>query len=82
MSLPKGETGEIKRQRKTYSPEFKGRLAIEAIRGFKTINELAAEYGVHPNQNGCTSRSAISRWSLTGWKKTVHKSGLHGPAGG
>lgn len=40
----------MKTQRKTYSAEFKGRLAIEAIRGFKTINELAAEYGVHPNQ--------------------------------
>lgn len=40
----------MKTQRKTYSAEFKGRLAIEAIRGFKTMNELAAEYGVHPNQ--------------------------------
>lgn len=40
----------MKAQRKTYSAEFKGRIAVEAIRGFKTINELAAEYGVHPNQ--------------------------------
>ena len=40
----------MKTQRKTHSAEFKGRLAVEAIRGFKTINELAAEYGVHPNQ--------------------------------
>lgn len=40
----------MKTQRKTYSAEFKGKLALEAIRGFKTINELAAEYGIHPNQ--------------------------------
>ena len=37
-------------QRKTYSAEFKSKIAVEAIRGFKTINELAAEYGVHPHQ--------------------------------
>jgi transposase-like protein len=37
-------------QRKTYSAEFKSKVAIEAIRGFHTINELAAQYGVHPHQ--------------------------------
>jgi len=37
-------------QRKTYSAEFKSKVAVEAIRGFKTINELASEYGVHPHQ--------------------------------
>ncbi len=40
----------MKTQRKSYSAEFKGKVAVEAIRGFSTINELAAEYGVHPNQ--------------------------------
>ena len=37
-------------QRKTYSAEFKSKIALEAIRGFKMINELAAEYGIHPHQ--------------------------------
>jgi transposase-like protein len=37
-------------QRKSYSAEFKSKVAVEAIRGFHTINELAAEYGVHPHQ--------------------------------
>ena len=40
----------MKTQRKTYSAEFKGKIAVEAIRGFKTINELASEYGMHPHQ--------------------------------
>jgi len=44
------EKRHMKTQRKTYSAEFKGKVAIEAIRGFHTINELAAEYGVHPHQ--------------------------------
>ena len=37
-------------QRKRYSAEFKARMAFEALKGEKTINELASEYGVHPTQ--------------------------------
>jgi hypothetical protein len=33
-------------QRKRYSAEFKARVALEAIKGHKTVNELASTYGV------------------------------------
>lgn len=33
-------------QRKRYNSEEKTKVAVEAIKGQKTINELAAEYGV------------------------------------
>jgi transposase-like protein len=36
-------------QRKRYSAEFKARVALEAIKGHMTINELASQFGVHPN---------------------------------
>jgi len=36
--------------RKKFSAEFKAKVAIEAIHGLKTMNELAAEFGIHPNQ--------------------------------
>jgi putative transposase len=36
--------------RKHYIGEFKARVAIEAIKGEITVNELAGEYGVHPTQ--------------------------------
>ena len=36
--------------RKRYSGEFKARVALAALRGDRTMNELAAEYGVHPAQ--------------------------------
>ena len=36
--------------RKTFTKDFKAKVAIEAIKGEKTIAELAAEYEVHPNQ--------------------------------
>ena len=36
--------------RKKYSKELKDRIALDAIKGQKTIAELASEYGVHANQ--------------------------------
>jgi len=44
--------------RRQHSAEFKAKVALEALRGERTINELAAEYGVHPVQ-------------ITQWKKVV-----------
>ena len=37
-------------QRKKYSAQFKAKVAIEAVKGNKTVNEIAGEYGVHPTQ--------------------------------
>jgi transposase-like protein len=37
------------RQRRSFSADFKARVALEALREQKTINELASEVGVHPN---------------------------------
>ena len=36
--------------RKKYSKELKAQIALDAIKGQKTISELASEYGVHANQ--------------------------------
>lgn len=36
--------------RKNYAKEFKSKVALEAVKGQKTCNELASEYGVHVSQ--------------------------------
>ena len=36
--------------RKRYAAAFKARVALEAIKGNRTIAEIASETGVHPNQ--------------------------------
>lgn len=36
--------------RRKFSNQFKAKVALEAIKGQRTINELAQEFGVHPNQ--------------------------------
>jgi len=43
--------GEAKK-RKYHTPEYKAKVGLEALRGVKTINEIAQEYGVHPVQVG------------------------------
>lgn len=35
-------------KRKQYNPEFKARVALEAVRGEKTTSELASQYQLHP----------------------------------
>jgi transposase-like protein len=37
------------KQRKHYSAELKAKVAIEAIKGLSTVNEIASSYGLHPN---------------------------------
>ena len=36
--------------RKTYSPKFKARVAVEALRGEKTLSQLGSQFKVHPIQ--------------------------------
>jgi len=53
-------------RRRQHSAEFKAKVALEAIRGERTINELATEYGVHPVQ-------------ITQWKKVLLELTLSNP---
>ena len=46
----------MQRQRNQYTGTFKAKIALEAIKGQRTVQELASHYGVHPNQ-------------ITNWKK-------------
>lgn len=45
--------------RKRYSANLKAKVALEAIRGQKTANEIAAEYGVHPTQIAQWKKQAL-----------------------
>jgi transposase-like protein len=47
----------MKGKRRRHEPEFKARVALEAIKGVKTIQQIAKEYDVHPVQ--------VSEWKKT-----------------
>ena len=40
----------MRRPRRNHSPAYKARVALEALRGEKTVAELAKQYDVHPTQ--------------------------------
>ena len=48
----------MRKKRRTFTDKFKAQVALEAVRGVKTLAALAAEYKVHPNQ-------------ISSWKKQL-----------
>jgi transposase-like protein len=49
-----------KRNRRAHSPAFKAKVALAALKGDKTLAELAQQFDVHPNQ-------------ITDWKKQLQE---------
>ena len=47
--------------RKQYTPKFKAKVGLEAIRGERTLNQLASQYHVHPVQISQGRKSAIKQ---------------------
>ena len=61
----------MKGKRRRHDPEFKARVALEAIKGVKTIQEIAKEFDIHPVQ-------------VSDWKKTMAQNApsVFGPGAG
>ena len=45
--------------RRRFTAEFKARVALDALRGDKTIQEIATRHKVHPNQVSSWKRQAL-----------------------
>ena len=60
-----------RRPRRNHAPAFKAKLALAAIKGDRTLAELAEQFDVHPNQ-------------ITSWKAQLEEGAadVFGPGGG
>ena len=58
----------MKAKRRRHEPEFKARVALEALKGIQTIQQIAKEFDIHPVQ-------------VSEWKKAMTEgaSGVFGP---
>jgi transposase len=61
----------MKAKRRRHDPEFKARVALEALKGVKTIQQIGKEFAVHPVQ-------------VSEWKKIMSEgaTGVFGPGQG
>jgi len=53
-----------RRKRRNHSPAFKAQVALAAMKGDKTLAELAQQYDIHPNQ-------------ITDWKAQLLERAAH-----
>jgi putative transposase len=51
----------IMAQHRHFGKDFKAKVAIEAIKGEKTLNEIASMYEVHPNQVAQWKKLALEK---------------------
>lgn len=62
----------MKRPRRNHSAAFKAKVALAAVRGDKTLAELAERFEVHPNQ--------ITQWKSQLLERVVNVFGSEAPA--
>jgi transposase-like protein len=74
----------MKRVRRNHSPSFKAKVALAAVRGVKTMAELAEQFDVHPNQIQDWRRKLLDQAGQLFDRGSFLEQGLeriHGPRG-
>ena len=62
-------------KRRRFSGEQKAKVALEALRGDRTLQEIASKHQVHPNQVGAWKRQAVKGLAALTHEISVYPSG-------
>ena len=61
------------KRRKKYSSEFKFKVALEAVKGQRTLNEIASSNSIHPNQVSTWTRQLLVEGQKVFGQQTAKK---------
>ena len=61
------------RKRRKHSAQFKFKVALVAAKGHRTINEIASEYNLHPNQVSNWKKQLMTEGTVVFNSNTVHR---------
>jgi transposase-like protein len=61
LACNKKEQAMSEKNRKSFTSQYKAKVALEAIRGIKTLNEIAQEFTVHPTQVGEWKKALLAQ---------------------
>ena len=53
------EEWDVSKERRKHGASFKAKVALEAVKGEKTVAQLAARYEVHPGQNQAWKKALL-----------------------
>ena len=68
-----------KRPRRNHTPAFKAKVALAAVRGEKTLAELAQQFDVHPNQI-TTWKTQLQQHAKDSFETAAERSEKVGPS--
>lgn len=65
------------KKRQPFSNEFKAKVALEALRGHKTVSEIASEFEIHPTQVDTWKKHLLEGVADTFSKNLENKEAQH-----
>jgi len=63
----------VTKKRKKYSSQFKFNVALEALKGLQTINEIASQNSVHPSQVSTWKKQLLEEGPAVFGQETVRQ---------